>query len=306
MAEQNERLIAKRQAARAARERAVRETAQVPTARPVLTQSPTIPANTATSAAAVVLPQPQNGGAIALPMQDMSRVITSKDVKIPRLLMGQSMSKVVQEGDVKLGHWYHNAMNRDLGTEITAVLADYSKSRSFFEDGVGVRCRSFDLVQGIGDPGILCEGTVEEQSTLRETERGCPYRLWSELKKGPKNPAGAPECGENYTFALVIIEDPEDEDSRLLRALVTFRKTGIPAAKKIIGAKVEEEYDWTDMAVKMRINSKTNPRGQTFQIPEVTWIGDADEFPRAQARAVKLAGMVNSTVVRATLESESE
>jgi hypothetical protein len=313
---EKDRLMAKRTAARAARERADRETAPVTVSGPVgsTTDLPdyeqiAASANAHVKATTATLARPvqnQASAALALPMIDKSREITSRDVIIPRLMIAQSMSKVVQEGIVPLGHWYHNSRNRDLGTSVTAILVDCQKTRSLYVTGAGVMCRSFDLVQGEGNPGILCEGTVQEQSTLATKDRGCSMRLgWTDAHKTPTNPSGAPLCGENYNFTVIILEDPEDPDTKIMRAIMTLRKTGIPAAKKLITMKVEEDYEWTDMAVRIKLVSKTNTRG-TFQVPEAEWFSEASDFPKAQERAIRMARSVNPTMLRATLEATSE
>jgi hypothetical protein len=309
---EKDRLMAKRTAARAARERADRETAS-PAA--ISAEFEKITGATATntvlhaSPATATLARPiqnQASSALALPMVDKSREITSRDVIIPRLMIAQSMSKVVQEGIVPLGHWYHNSRNRDLGTSVTAILVDCQKTRSYYVTGAGLLCRSFDFVQGEGNPGVRCDGTVHEQSTLATKDRGCPLRLgWTDAHKTPTNPSGAPLCGENYNFTVIILEDPEDPDTKILRAVMTLRKTGIPAAKKLITMKVEEDYEWTDMAVRIKLVSKTNTRG-TFQVPEAEWADDASAYPKAQERAVRMARSVNPTMLRATLEATSE
>jgi hypothetical protein len=303
---EKDRLMAKRKAAQSARERADRETA-FPTVSgpvgPMTADDEAVPPTKATTATLVRPAQNQASAAMALPMVDKSREITARDVIIPRLMIAQSMSKVVQEGIVPLGHWYHNSRNRDLGTSVTAILVDCQKTRSLYVTGAGVMCRSFDFVQGEGNPGVLCEGTVQEQSTKAAKDRGCSLRLWGE--KTSTNPSGAPSCGENYNFTVIILEDPEDPDTKIMRAVMTLRKTGIPAAKKLITMKVEEDYEWTDMAVRIKLVSKTNTRG-TFQVPEAEWADDASAYPKAQERAVRMARSVNPAMIRATLEATSD
>jgi hypothetical protein len=188
---EKDRLMAKRTAARAARERADRETA-FPTVGPIPVEAPQPETDASTTTATLARPvQNQTSAALALPMVDKSREITSRDVIIPRLMIAQSMSKVVQEGIVPLGHWYHNSRNRDLGTSVTAILVDCQKTRSYYVTGAGLMCRSFDFVQGEGNPGVLCEGTVQEQSTLATKDRGCSLRLgWTDARRRRPTRAG--------------------------------------------------------------------------------------------------------------------
>ena len=295
---EKDRLMAKRRAASAAAQlaRQTDETASRPAF--VEQQAENIVHRTIATA-----PPIRNGSAIMLPQIDKSREITERDVTIPRLQIAQSMSKVVQDGIVPLGSWYHTGRNRDLGKEVSIIPADMQKTRSYFVQGAGVMCRSFDFVTGEGTPGGLCEGTVEEQSTLGGAA-GCPLRHWGE--RDPKtNRSSPPPCGENYNFAVIVIEDPTDPDSRLLRGILTFRKTGIAAAKNIITMKVEEDYDWWDMVIKVRLTEKTNSLGR-FQVPEVEFEAESTKYPAARARAIKLSRVVNSALVRATLEADPE
>lgn len=299
---EKDRLMAKRRAAGAA---AARARSAPETASPVQVTEDMIQK---TVSIAVVSPTKQNGAtaSIALPQVDRSREITEKDVTIPKLKIAQSMSKVVQDGIVPLGNWYHTSRNRDLGKEVLIIPADMQKTRSYFVQGSGVMCRSFDFVMGEGTPGGLCEGTVQEQSTAAPGEIvGCPLRVWG--KRDEKTGRSErPKCGENYNFAVIIIEDPEDEDSRLLRGILTFRGTGITSgAKPIITMKVEDDYDWWDMVIKVRLAPKTNPLG-TFQVPEVEFVDESTKYPAARARAIKLSRVMNSALVRATLEADPE
>jgi hypothetical protein len=311
---EKERLMAKRQAAKQAREQAGHVAASATSATVDPDEIEEIPAMSSpasqtrtASSTAVATPVRQNGSTPLPVVQtqrvDRTRELTARDVTIPRLAVAQSMSKVVQDGIVPLGHWYHNSRNRDLGTEVTVIPVDMQKTRSYFVGGAGVMCRSFDLEQGEGNPGVLCEGTIHEQNTLPEAERGCALRLWGE--KTQANPSGAPLCGLSYNFTFIILEDPEDSDTRVLRGVTSFRKTQIPAAKKIITMKMEEDLDWTDMVIRIKLGSTSNTRG-TFQVPTAEWVGHAATYPYAQERARKLARSMTPGVIRATLEATPE
>lgn len=295
---EKDRLAAKRRAAFAARQRAADETAS-PSEDEVVESVPV-----AAASVAVATP-PKNGTTLPVvqPRVDRSREITEKDVTIPKLKIAQSMSKVVQEGIVPLGNWYHTSRNRDLGKEVLIIPADMQKTRSYFVQGAGIMCRSFDFVTGEGTPGGLCEGTVQEQSTMGAAA-GCPLRQWGE--RDPKTGRSErPKCGENYNFAVIVIEEPENPDSRLLRGILTFRGTGITAAKDIITAKVEDDYDWWDMVISVKLAPRTNNLG-TFQVPEAKFEAESSDYPAARARAMRLARVVNSALVRATLEADPE
>lgn len=236
-------------------------------------------------------------------LPDMSRTLTSRDLVMPKLLIGQGLSKAVQSGQVKLGHFYHSTNLEDLGTTIHVIPVDWWKSRSRFVNGVGVLCRSFDMVQGEGDPGILCEGTATEFYTLPERERGCTYRLWPERDKATGRTPGGPPCGENYHMPMVIITDPDDlENSPLLRGMYTFRKTGNAVAKGIITSMTEGDLDWGAAVFKFSVVSKTNASGQTYSNPAIELVGPA--MGAALEKAKEFASTINATNRRTLTEKD--
>jgi len=300
---EKDRLMAKRRAATAASARAKSavETASTPT---FAASTPAVEVTEQMIQRAVAIAAlPKDNGSLVLPQIDKSREITSSDVKIPQLKVAQSMSKVVREGRVPLGNWYHTSRDRDLGTEVLVIPVDMQKTRSYYVGGsAGLMCRSFNFTVGEGTPGGLCEGTIQEQSTQGKTA-GCPLKNWGE--KTTTNPSGAPLCGENYNFTVIIIPEPDNEDSPLLRGVVTFRKTGISAAKDIIGMKMEDDCEWWDLAISIRLGDASSPMGP-YKKPEAEYVGDSREYPTARARAMKLAKVVNSASIRATLEADPE
>ncbi len=237
---------------------------------------------------------------IALPQVDLSRQITQQDLIMPRLLLSQAMSKVNQQRIVDMGNWYHSTNNENLGQEVFAIPVGMWKHRSYFEQGVGILCRSFDLIQGEGDPGILCEGTPDERYTLPDSERGCPLRLWGE--RDPKtNKSKPPRCGINYNFPLLIVASPEDPESATRRAMVTFRSTQTAVAKRLISIVSEGDYEWTDVLLRFGVTSRTNQSG-TFYNATIDLVGPSQGRPKEKAEAFSKS--LNVTSIRATLERD--
>jgi len=239
-------------------------------------------------------------GALALP--DASRNIDRNDLIMPKLMISQALSEVNVSGLVPMGNWYNNIRKNKLGKTVYVVPVDMRKSQSVYKQGVGVICRSFDLVQGIGDPGILCEGTPKEIKTLRASDRGCELRLWeTDEKTGRRIP---PVCQLAYNFPVLIISDPEDlENTKVRRAIVTFRKTATKAATNIISiVQDDDEPVWYNHIFKLTLEPKKFENGGSAYIPTVTYAGETNE--RIRERAEAFATIVNDQFIRANLESD--
>lgn len=239
-------------------------------------------------------------GALALP--DASRNIDRGDLIMPKLMISQALSEVNVTGAVPMGNWYNTIRKNGLGKAVYVVPVDMRKSRSIYKQGVGVVCRSFDLVQGEGDPGILCEGTPKEIKTLRESERGCDARLWeTDEKTGRRIP---PECQLAYNFPVLLISDPKDlEGTKIRKAMLTFRKTATKAATNIISiVQDDDEPLWYNHIFKLTLELKKFDNGGSAYIPTVTYFGETNERIRDRAKA--FAAIVSDQFIRANLESD--
>lgn len=309
--------VSRRSAASAARGAASSDTATVPTvpedAAPVIEENPDV-IDTST---AQIIPSTRPPRSQALPIvrqnamaEDLSREVTSRDLVMPKLLLSQAMSDVNKEhartkgaSGVPMGNWYHSTSKTNLTDLVYFVPVDMQKSRSLFVQGKGVLCRSFDLVQGIGDPGVLCEGTLEERHELPESERGCKLRLWTQ---GEGSQRIAPPCGEAYNYPGLIILDMDDpEHTKFLTGVLTLRSTAFGVGKKI-NTIVMEQGDrlWHNVILEIGVFEKANPRG-TFYVPTAEFYERTDEkdFERIAKRAAAFAQSLNPNAVRATLET---
>ena len=228
---------------------------------------------------------------------DPTREITDRDLVMPRLSIAQAMSKVVSNKIVEMGHWYNSPQNTDLGDTIYVILTDMRKSRSMFENGQ-VMCRSFDMRQGEGDLGILCEGTFEEIANgIPESQRGCPYRLWGERNEAGKS--SPPPCQQAYNFPLLILDPDDLHEGRCRQAILTLRGTAATTAKQMISTIMEGGYYWHEVILKLSITQKSNARG-TFYVPQVEFFGDSSGSNAD--RAAKLAARVSGVSLRSSLE----
>lgn len=245
---------------------------------------------------------------VALPVQayDPARQLTERDIVMPKLKIAQGLSKVVQQRQVELNHWYHTTRNEDLGTEVLFVPVDMRKSRSYWVVGQGVMCRSFDMLQGEGTPGILCEGE-EDEYYMPEKDRGCPLRLWTKDESTGKSKK--PACGINYNYAGLVLLDGTPE-GRVSRALLTLRGTASKTAKDI-NSLVSDlsmnplEPDWSQSIIRLKLESKTNAYG-TFGVPMFEYVGPTAEYPRLVEAAEAFRPTVNPNAYRATLETDQD
>jgi hypothetical protein len=131
-----------------------------------------------------------------------AHTLDQSDLAMPRIMMAQAMSKAVQSDEVEKGNWYLYPDNMQLGEKIDVVLLNMFKSLLYFEPGQGLLCRSFDLVQGVGTPGIECDK--------------CPLQKWLPKEEG----GGPPKCRLAYNYtAMVVGSDINDESSPLMGVL---------------------------------------------------------------------------------------
>lgn len=247
------------------------------------------------------------GGAIALPMEDLTRKIEANDLVIPKLRISQAMSKVntlaAASGGtdgVGMGNWYQSVQQKNLGKTIYFIPVDMRKSRAMFVTGEGLMCRSFDLLQGEGDPGGLCEGTPEERLTVPAEHRGCPLRLWND-----KTP---PRCGMTYNYPGLVVEDIEGENPKVQPVLLQLRSTATGTARQINTIVANDGGGvWSDVILELGVESKSNTRG-TFFVPTAEYYDTTDtpEFARIRRRAQRMAEQMGATTLRASIEDDSD
>lgn len=249
----------------------------------------------------MTLPQAPQGGALAVRGPDLTRQITQQDTVIPRLKICQAMSKVNTDKQVSMGEWYRSPQNKSLGETILVAIADMFKSRSYFEQGQGVLCRSFDLIKGEGDPGIACEGSQEEMDdpTISADERGCPLRLWTE--EGDRRIP--PPCGIAYNYPLLILDPEDPSEGPTKTAMLSLRSTATKIAKQINTIILDNEGDWSTVVLELGVTSTSNTKG-TFYVPTVEFHSMNAGLSLRKAR--KFATQMNANAVRSTLEADSD
>lgn len=241
--------------------------------------------------------------------EDLTRKIDQSDLIMPKLKISQAMSAVNKQfsesrgkAGVAMGAWYTTTDSKDLGNTVYFVPLDMQKSRGMFVLGQGLVCRSYDLKQGVGDPGIACEGTFEEIHTLPADERGCANRLW-----GHENGrAIKPPCGLTYNYPGVLISEVEDpaEATKFSTVMLSIRGAASPAAKKLNTVVMSQgSGTWTNVLLELTVADRKGPAGE-YYIPEIEFwdTTDAPEYAKLKRYAEATARSLNPNAVTATLE----
>jgi hypothetical protein len=248
-----------------------------------------------------------SGGALSLPQVDLARQIDAGDMILPKLRLTQAMSKTnllyqTTKGSqgVQQGNWCHSSSNENLGDTCFFIPVDMRKSRSLFVQGQ-VMCLSFDMLNGEGDPGGSCQGSMEEMLTMPAENRGCPLRLWND-----KTP---PKCGMTYNFVGLILRESDIDDvakAKPLTGVLQLRSASTSIAKQIITHTMQEANGvWHHMVFELGVEVKTNPRG-TFYVPTVDRYDttDAPGYERLLRQAISMARSLGNMNLRSTLEDD--
>jgi hypothetical protein len=298
-------LVNRRRAAAAARAQAAEGRALIDE-NPDPVEVPDEPVDVTASASAATV-RAESKRSTPLPLarrgEDLSRKIDRSDVVMPQLKLSQAMSKVNQDDAVRQGNWYISTSGRNLGPEVYIVPLDMQKARSKFVQGKGVVCRSYDMLRGIGDPGILCEGTLEERDEKPENERGCPDRLWTEdPTTGKRRP---PKCGISANYPVLVLDPDDPHNGKATPALLPLRSTAYKMAKKINTIVTEDagidSPIWHEVIIKLGVEKQSNTMG-TFFVPTVSYF-DETSGPLA-AKAEDYARSLNPNAVQTSLDRD--
>lgn len=222
------------------------------------------------------------------PYRDLSEDFDSKDVQLPAIRIAQFMSKVVTGGLVQPGHFYLNVGNEDLGESIDVIPLKAFKHRVYFkrpeagqQGGNQLSCRSTDMVQGVGEPGIACAA--------------CPLKDWPQ--GGPP-----PVCTEAINFPVIVLPK-EGEDDELVMGIMTFQRTSTKAARNWLGlafqrgAKARPDA-WAEHYYTVSLTRQTNNLGAFF-VPIVSYRGRVLEATHGSATVEYAQEMCRSLQTRA-------
>lgn len=124
--------------------------------------------------------------------------LDATDFVPPRVKVVQQMSVEAADGRAKPGDFFNTLIGENYGASLTFIPLFPFKQRIFLmrenrrerveqalgqplSDGDGLKCRSLDTYQGIGEPGVLCNE--------------CPLSKW--------NGGTPPLCSETYNVAAM-------------------------------------------------------------------------------------------------------
>lgn len=156
---------------------------------------------------------PAQNNSITLGQQNLD----AGDLILPRIKVVQQMSQETADKKAEPGDFYNTLTGERYGPELTfipilpfkqRVLLVRNEKRPKIEealgtdlsDGDGLKCRSYDMVTGVGEPGILCAE--------------CPLSMW--------NGNIPPLCTETYNVAALS----GDGDLIILSMSKSGAKTG--------------------------------------------------------------------------------
>ncbi len=178
------------------------------------------------------------------------------DMVMPRIKVVQAMSQEAQDNAAKVGDLFNTLTGENYGSELSfipllpfkqRIFISRPERRDLFEaalgrplsEGDGLKCRSFDMYQGQGDPGILCNE--------------CPLSKW-----GAKNEP--PFCSETYNVAAM------NELGDLI--ILSFAKSSAKVGKQLFSMlNLQHERPWTRI-YSLSTRKQQNDKG-TFSVPVV-------------------------------------
>lgn len=215
------------------------------------------------------------------PALDLSRTLTVKDFKLPRLKLLQGMSKECRRETDPLpqGQWFLEGNRDGLGNEVVIIPLFQFLHRSMMIPGQGPVCRSYDMIQGQGDPGILCAE--------------CTFKDWPKDRK-----QGGPPCNEYYNYPVLAMDD--DDDPQL--GLLTLGRTSADAAKLLNGFWASSlGNEWYTTTYRLGRESKSNQKG-TFFVATVYREGKTKGELLDHAK--QMVQTIDATAVRRAIEQD--
>lgn len=177
----------------------------------------------------------------------------------PRVKVVQAMSQEAVDGKAKVGDFFNTLTGENYGAVLKFIPLTTFKNRVLIVrpekrddindaltaaglpasvEGDGLQCRSLDMVQGTGTPGMECAV--------------CPLAEW----RGAKLP---PLCSESYNITAM------NELGDLI--ILSFSKSAAKTGKKLISTmRMRREKPWTNV-FELSTHTEKNDRG-TFAVPD--------------------------------------
>ena len=183
----------------------------------------------------------------------------------PRVKVVQAMSQEAVDGKAKVGEFFNTLTGENYGSVLRFIPLTTFKNRVLIVrpekrdeinevltgaglpasvEGDGLQCRSLDMVQGTGTPGMDCAV--------------CPLAEW----RGPKIP---PLCSESYNITAM------NELGDLI--ILSFSKSAAKTGKKLISTmRMRREKPWTSV-FELSTRTEKNDRG-SFAVPDFRQTAD--------------------------------
>jgi hypothetical protein len=217
------------------------------------------------------------------------------DIVVPRVKVLQAMSAEVTDVEgAKVGDFYNTLTNELYGARLAFVPLMPFKQRILLvraerrdrieaalgaeiSEGDGLKCRSFDMVHGQGEPGILCEQ--------------CPLSVW--VGNVP------PLCTETYNLAAT------SETGELI--VLSFSKSGARTGKQLFSAlRLTPVVPWTYL-YSLTSKMVQNDQGR-FAVPTFKREGATTSEQRDQALywARQLDGMTLNVAPDVAVDESAE
>lgn len=220
------------------------------------------------------------------------------DLVLPRIKIVQSMSAEATDDPARaqVGEFFDTLRNRALGTTLRFVPLLPFKQRVFLvrdekraaidaelvaaglealSSGDGLKCRSYDMIHGQGDPGIECEA--------------CPLSKWGDGNTPPR-------CSETYNVAAM------DELGEMI--VLSFAKSSAKAGKRLFSMlRMQPGQPWSSI-LEATTRKEKNDLG-VFFVPDVRATGEATPT-ELLAQAVKWAIQLKGTTIDVTPPDEEE
>lgn len=202
------------------------------------------------------------------------------DIVPPRVKIVQQMSAEAQGGKdarAEPGEFWNTLTQANYGTEVSFIPILVFKQRIFLvrrerrekadaqlgaagftelSEGDGLKCRSFDMFQGIGEPGIECDQ--------------CPLSRWTDGQTPPL-------CSETYNVAALTADTGE-------LIILSFSKSSAKTGKRVFSMiRMSTAKPWSRV-LHASTRQETNDLG-TFFVPDVRLAGDQSPAPELLRQA---------------------
>lgn len=238
--------------------------------------------------------------------------VRPQDIVAPRVKVIQQMSKEAADGLGSPGDFYNTLTGENYGPSLRIQPIQTFMQRIFLvrddparrkpiekalkdlgqgplSDGAGLKCRSFDMYQGIGEPGILCEG--DEKASIPP----CPFSQWH--RDGGDNIP--PLCTETWNVAAVT------ELGELV--LVGFSRSSAKVGKRLFSAlrlRTVTAPPWQSY-FDLQTRAERNDKGNFF-VPDFRIVTDPRPDTAQLRQAVAWASQLKGVQLDVTPDVDDE